>query len=261
MNNTDMITSIYVLVDEAVKSIPIQVKPGPKGKLSQSEIITIMIMQPILMPFCDLKRYYRMIENNYGHLFPNIPCYTRIVKLFESSKEVLTKIMKVISNLNSFGLVVDGTCISVMETIRGKYAKSFRNARKVPCTSKREWYWGFILVLMVDQQGTLPFASLGKDAEITQFKQMCRGLRDRWILSDRGFRNHKWHKELWENQQVRIKMTGGKERQWIENIFGFLKDKLGLARIRKIRKFSSFFVRVFSMLCAYNLKVLLNLPI
>ena len=148
-----------------------------------------------------------------------------------------------------------------METIRGKYAKSFRNARKVPCTSKREWYWGFILVLMVDQQGTLPFASLGKDAEITQFKQMCRGLRDRWILSDRGFRNHKWHKELWENQQVRIKMTGGKERQWIENIFGFLKDKLGLARIRKIRKFSSFFVRVFSMLCAYNLKVLLNLPI
>ena len=40
--------------------------------------------------------------------------------------------------------------------------------------------------------------------------------------------------ELWKFQQVRIKMTGGKERQWIENALGFFKDKLGLAKIKKV---------------------------
>jgi hypothetical protein len=60
---------------------------------------------------------------------------------------------------------------------------------------------------------------------------------------------------------VKVKITGGKERQWIENVIGFMKDKLGLERIRKIRKPSSFSAKVFSIICAYNTIVLLNLSI
>lgn len=159
MNYTDMITSIYCLIDEAIKATGLDFKPGPEGKLSESEIITIMVMQPIIMPFCDTKRYYRVIVSNFRHLFPELPCYERILRLFKKFKDKLVQIVQYLSYQDSFGLVVDGTSISIIETIRGKYAKSFRDARKGLCASKREWYWGFILVLMEDQQGTLSFAS------------------------------------------------------------------------------------------------------
>ena len=96
MNYTDMITLIYYRVDEAIKTMNLQVKAGRKGKLSQSEIITLMITYPIVMPFCDLKRYYRMIQNNFTHLFPNLPCYARIVHLFEQHKDLMKKIMQLL---------------------------------------------------------------------------------------------------------------------------------------------------------------------
>ena len=47
----------------------------------------------------------------------------------------------------------------------------------------------------------------------------------------------------------------------IENVIGFMKDKLGLERIRKIRNDITFSSIVFSVICAYNVIVLLNLPI
>jgi|GEM_PF-4841592 len=50
--------------------------------------------------------------------------------------------MQKLANLNSFGLVADRTTVCVMEAIRGKFAKSFRNARKVYSTNKKNWYFG-----------------------------------------------------------------------------------------------------------------------
>ena len=114
-----MITSIYFLIDETIKEIGTALKPGPRGKLTESEVITIRVMHPILMPFCDLKRYYRNIENNYGYLFPSLPCYKRMIRVFEQNKNLLERIMKALSS-NSFGLIVEGTTVSVMEAIRGK---------------------------------------------------------------------------------------------------------------------------------------------
>jgi hypothetical protein len=261
MNYTDMITTIYYRIDEAVKSNKSPIKPGPTGKLSESEIITIMVIQPIIMPFCDSKRYYRVLADNFKYLFPHIPCYERMLRLFKKFKDKLIELMHHLSLQSSFGLIADGTSVSVMETIRGKFAKSFRDARKVPCISKREWYWGFVLVLLIDQSGTLAFASIGTGSEVAQFKEIVKDLKDRWILSDRGFRGMEYRERFWNDNQVKIKITGGKERQWIENVIGFLKDKLGLARIRKIRKSNAFFVRVFSILCAYNLIIQLGLTI
>jgi hypothetical protein len=41
------------------------------------------------------------------------------------------------ANLNRFGLIADGTTVSAIEAIRGKFAKSFRNARKVYSTNEK----------------------------------------------------------------------------------------------------------------------------
>jgi hypothetical protein len=261
MNNIELITSVYVLIDDAIKQIKFKPKPGPMANLSHSELFTIMLVQPMIMPFCDTKRFYNAFKSNYLELFPKLPSYNRLMKIYEANKEYLIELMKVLASPNDFGFVVDGTTISTMEAIRGKFAKSFRDARKVYCTSKHKWDFGYILILIMDQHGTLPFVSMNKEHENIQFKELSRVLKDSLVLADRGFRGKDFNQKLWEEQQVKVKITGGKERQWIENVIGFLKDKLGLERIRKIRKNSSFSAKVFSILCAYNAIILLNLPI
>jgi hypothetical protein len=261
MNDTEMITLIFSSIDDIVKSIDLDPKPGPKGTLSESEILTLMVLHPILKPFCDLNRFYNCISWNFKHLFPKMPDYTRILRLFVNNKELLFHVMRKLSDTNSFGLVVDGTPVGVMEAIRGKFAKSFRDARKVKCASKNEWHFGFLLVLIIDQQGAITTASIGVSAEVKQLENILEDLKDRWILGDLGYRGKDMHKRFRDNKQIAIKLTGGKERQWIENVIGFLKDKLGLSRIRGVRKTPAFLARVFSMLCAYNLCIKLNLPI
>lgn len=261
MNDTDMITLIFSSIDDIVKSIKLDPKPGPKGTLSESEILTLMVLHPILKPFCDLQRFYNCINWNFKHLFPKIPDYTRILRLFIKNKELLVYVMTKLSDPNSFGLIVDGTPIGVMEVIRGKFAKSFRDARKVKCASKNEWHFGFLLVLIIDQQGTITTANIGVEAEVKQLENILEDLKDKWFLADLGYRSKEMHERFWIDKQIKIKLTGGKERQWIENVIDFLKDKLGLSRIRGVRKTPAFLARVFSMLCAYNLCVKLNLPI
>jgi hypothetical protein len=261
MNNIDLITSVFVLIDDAVKQIKFNPKPGPVSKLSNSELFTIMLVRPMIMPFCNFKRFYNMFKDNYLHLFPNLPSYKRFLVLYKNNRENLLQLMKILANPNAFGFVVDGITVSTMEAIRGKFAQSFRDARKVYCTSKRKWDWGYELLIILDQYGTLPFASMSKEKENVQFKELSKKLKDSLIIADRGFRGKDFNQNLWENQQVKIKITGGKERQWIENVVGFLKDKLGLERIRKIRNDITFHSTVFSILCAYNAIVLLNLPI
>jgi len=261
MNNIDIIISVFVLVDDAIKQIKFKSKPGPISNLSNSELFTIMLIRPMILPFCDFKRFYTMFKSNYQELFPKLPSYKRFLKLYKSNVNNLLELMKVLANPHDFGFVVDGTTISAMESIRGKFAKSFRSARKVYCTSKRKWDWGYELVVILDQHGTLPFASMSNIKENVQFKELSKVLKDCLILADRGYRGKDFNEKLWDEQQVKVKITGGKERQWIENVIGFMKDKLGLERIRKIRNDITFHSVVFSIICAYNAIVLLNLPI
>ena len=169
-------------------------------------------------------------------------------------------VLKKLSDQSSFGLVADGTALPVMHVKRGPYAKSFREARKVKCASKNEWYWGFLLELVIDQTSCIAFFSIYVAAEIRQLENILEDLCDRWVLGDKGNRGKAIHKRLWDEKQIAIKITNTKERNWIENVIGILKNKLGLDRIH-VRKMSALMARVTAILCAYNFIQLLNLPI
>lgn len=260
MNDINLSINIFAVIDDIIKSIEIDSKPGPAGRLSESEILTLMILHPILKPYCDLKRFHYWLLFNFKHLFPNLPEYSRMTRLFNNYQEYLMVIMQKLSNRNSFGLVADGTTISVMEAIRGKFAKSFRNARKVYSTSKKSWYFGFLLEMIIDSKGKISYVSIGKEHEVRQLENLLEDLQDKWLLCDRGTRYAKKWQEYWEDKQLKVKITGGKERQWIENVFGFLKTKLGLDKIR-VRSMKSFLSRVYAILCCYNIILELDLTI
>lgn len=126
--------------------------------------------------------------------------------------------------------------------------------------SKDQWDWGFLLQLVIDQRGRIAFFSLGVEAEIRQLVNILEDLDNRWVLGDKGYRGREIHSKLWKEKQIKIKLTNSKERTWIENVIGVLKNRLGLNRIR-VRKLPSFIARVTAILCAYNLAQALNLPI
>ena len=202
LTDRDLILSVFYLVDEFVKSIDIDPKPGPQDKLHMSEILTLMLLHPILKPFKTLKTYHRWIEINFKDMFGKLPEYSRITRIFANNYEYLIVLMKKLSNQNGFGFVADGTCIGVMEAIRGKFAKCFRNARKVKSASKQQWYWGFILELVIDQEGKIAYFRVGTEAEVKQLEDILEDLADIRVLCDRGNRGEKMHARMWDEKQI-----------------------------------------------------------
>lgn len=260
MNDELVIIHVFVLVDDIVNQLSLDAHPGPSGQLAVSEVLTILILHPLLKPGQSLKAFHRWIEANAKHLFPALVEYSRFTRLSNQVQEFLVIVLQQLAHLDSFGLIADGTTVATMKVIRGPHAKSFRNARKVYCASKNQWDWGFILELMLDQQGQIAFFSLGTAAEVRQIEDILEDLANRWVLCDRGNRSQEMHDRMWQDKQIRIKMTGGKERQWIENVIGALKDRLGLDRIR-VRKMPAFLTRLKAILCAYNVCSALHLAI
>jgi hypothetical protein len=256
MNDEMIITHVFVCIDDIIRNLDLDTHPGPTGELGLSEIITLMALHPLLKPGRDLKYFHHWLQENWLHFFPKLVEYSRLTRLFKQYGDFLKRL----SDVNSFGLVADGTALPVMHLRRGPWGKVFRNGRLIKCASKNEWYWGFLLQLVIDQAGHVAFFSVSTAAEIRQLVAILEDLKDRWVLGDKGYRGKEIHETLWEEKQIKIKLTNNKERTWIENVIGVLKNRLGLDRIR-VRTMESLLVRVTAVLCAYNLSLVLNLPI
>jgi len=64
----------------------------------------------------------------------------------------------------------------------------------------------FLLVLIIDQQGTITTANIGVEAEVKQLENILEDLKDRWFLVDLGYRSKKIHKRFWEEKQIAINL-------------------------------------------------------
>ena len=177
MNDIDITISIFAVIDDIIKSIQIDIKPGPNGKLVESEILTLMVLHPVLKPFCDLKRFHSWVLYNLKKLFPNIPEYSRITRLFNNNQEYLIVVLQKLANLNSFGIIADGTTVSVQEKLNQQVKKC--------------WYFGFLLEMIIDSKGKISHVSVGKEAEVKQLQNLLEDLKDKWLLCDKGNRNAK----------------------------------------------------------------------
>ena len=66
------IVDIYVWVDDC---LPIEVKPGVKPVLRDSELLTILIWDGLNEPHKNLSAVYSWIEREYPDYFPKLPKY------------------------------------------------------------------------------------------------------------------------------------------------------------------------------------------
>ena len=70
MNDEDIIIQVFVCVDDIIQSLPLDRHPGPLGKMSLSELLTVLLLQPLLKPGSQLKTYYRWFFRNWNAYFP-----------------------------------------------------------------------------------------------------------------------------------------------------------------------------------------------
>ena len=123
------ITDIFYLIDEfchhfeeSIKGHILGNKPKRKTQMSQSEVITLMVLFHF-GSFRNMKHFYlHYVKMHLAHLFPKTVSYNRFVELMQSSALPMTIFLK----SQCFG---DGTGISFIDSTPIRVCKNKRIKR------------------------------------------------------------------------------------------------------------------------------------
>ncbi len=158
----DKITEIYYLTDEFCtkfqKSIQGHLLGNPskkKPKMSQSEVITILIIFHG-MQHKNLKHFYiNFVQVHLTDLFPKTVSYNRFVELSQQVILPMTMFLKMQCLGECTGITyVDSTPIRVCNKKRIKRNKVFKDIAAVG-KSTMGWFYGFKLHLIVNEKGDI----------------------------------------------------------------------------------------------------------
>jgi hypothetical protein len=157
MNDEEIIRRVFVWIDDQIGELSIDPQPGPVGRLSLSEILSLMVLHHLLKPFWSLKGYCRWLAANWRHFFPHLVEYSRLTRLFNQAKEFLSVLLKKLSKPNRFGLVADGTALPVMH-VKALTRKAFGTLARCIAPAKMNGTGGFCWNWSLTRQDKLPFS-------------------------------------------------------------------------------------------------------
>ena len=179
----DKITEIFYLTDEfcsefqkSIQGYLLGNNPKRKPKMSQSEVITILIIFHG-MQFKNLKHFYvNFVQKHLTHLFPNTVSYNRFVELSQQAVLPMTLFLKMQCLGDCTGIsYIDSTPVRVCKNKRIKRNKVFKDIAKVG-KSTMGWFFGFKLHLIVNEK-----------CGILNFVITPRNIDDRIPLNDAKF--------------------------------------------------------------------------
>lgn len=162
MINFDKITDIFCTVDEFcvefekfIQPFLIGNPPKKKPKMSNSEIITIMILFQ-LSGFRTFKHFYMYyVQKHMQAEFPQTVSYNRFTELMQSNLMALTMFAKTCALGNCSGIsFVDSTPIKVCGNKRIKRNKVFKDVANVG-KSTMGWFYGFKLHIVINDKGEI----------------------------------------------------------------------------------------------------------
>jgi hypothetical protein len=235
----DKITEIFYITDEFCsefqRSIQGHLIGNPakkKPKMSQSEVITILVIYHG-MQHKNLKNFYlHYVQKHLTHLFPNTVSYNRFVELSQQVVLPMTLFLKMQCLGECTGITyVDSTPIRVCKNKRIKRNKVFKDIATVG-KSTMGWFYGFKLHLVVNEKGDILnfIITQGNVDDRTplndpKFLEMIKGK----LYADKGYISAKLTQLLFVDGVQLI--TGIRDR--MKNCLLELKDKI-LLRKRSI---------------------------
>ncbi len=158
----DKITEIFYLTDEfcsqfqkSIQGYLLGKSPKKKPLMSQSEVITILIIFHG-MQHKNMKHFYlNYVQKHLVHLFPNTVSYNRFVELSQQVTLPMTMFLKMQCLGDCTGITyVDSTPIRVCKNKRIKRNKVFKDIATVG-KSTMGWFFGFKLHLIVNEKGDI----------------------------------------------------------------------------------------------------------
>ncbi len=162
MINFDKVTDIFCTVDtfctefeKFTQPFFIGNPPKKKPKMSNSEVITIMILFQ-LSGFRTFKHFYiYYVQKHMKQEFPKTVSYNRFTELMQSNLMALTMFAKTCALGNCTGIsFVDSTPIKVCGNKRIKRNKVFKNLATTG-KSSMGWFYGFKLHIVINDKGEI----------------------------------------------------------------------------------------------------------
>ena len=281
MITEDKITDLFCIADDFCKESEAEIQknavlPSPDGKkrrnrackMSQAEMITIMIAFHY-NSFRNFKHYYcQCVLKTWKHLFPDAVSYNRFVELQPRCFVAMVMFL----NLGCFGqctgiTFIDSTCIPVIHNKREHSMKVFKDIAKKG-KSTMGWYIGFKLHLVCNERGEILNFMLTRANVDDRNENVIKSLTDSLfgkLYADKGYISQSLFEQLWDdgvhlvtgiktNMKNRLMPIYDKimlrKRSVIESLNDMLKNVAQLVHTRH-RSFHNFIMNLLASLSAY----------
>jgi hypothetical protein len=175
-----------------------------KGRMTPSEIMSIIILLH-MSHHRDFKNYYiGYISNFYKNDYPNLLSYTRFLKVMPSVLIPLCSYFTILKGTpTGFGFV-DSTCIKVCHNLRTPRHKKFQGIALRGKGTMR-WFYGFKLHLIVSYRGQIVAAKLttGNVHDTKPVSELANSLTDK-VYGDKGYISKALESDLFDKDVTLI---------------------------------------------------------
>ena len=156
---TDQMTFLYCFCDDFLKAHPAQAAWRRSNhrapRFTDAEVVTIGLMQGCL-GVATLKGAYLIIAQNFGHLFPGLPCYAQwLARLHNVAALVGRLVSQARPPLSDSLYLIDSKPIPVCKPIRHGRVRLLRDEDAYWGKNKAGWYFGFKLHVLAHHRGTI----------------------------------------------------------------------------------------------------------
>lgn len=148
------ITDIFVLVDDALPKAVRQPQGGRPPRLSDSEVITALVWNTLVVPAQTLKDIHRWITIDHQSDFPQTLSYSAFAAACHRAVPALLTVLERLLQVEAPLRIVDGTMLPVCKNHR---ANHYQVAKALVAWGKNHqgWHFGFKLHAAVDLAGQL----------------------------------------------------------------------------------------------------------
>jgi len=257
MPTEDVLIVLFCAVDDWLRLHPAPLRPGPKPKCADSEILTVALAREILG--CDAeRRFHRRLRREYRHLFPHLPAQSELNRrtrwLWRALEGLRQQWRDQLPAALGDWYSVDSTPLPVKQRHRANGRNDWQGMGLAAsfgyCAAKQMWFYGFRLELVTTLIDQVPvtwglFPAAGDERLMAE--QLLTGLGPLALLADRGFRGREYTQRL-ADQGVQLTTPPMRRdtdatakplrafirahRNRIESAFNTLKDRFMLERHR-----------------------------
>lgn len=274
----DYITELFCIFDDFCKKfngelekalIPTLEHKVQKTALSQSEIMTIVIMFQ-QSGFRFFKYFYcHMLQIFWKSAFPKLPSYNRFIEIMPQCLQALTCFFHQIKGKDTGISIIDSTKLVVCDNLRIKRHRVFKDLADRG-KSTTGWFYGFKLHMVINHLGeiiNLKFTS-GNVHDVAVLETLTEGLKG-ILLADKGYISQK-KAEFLNSKGLKILTTSRKnmknppeyseqekrllsKRGLIETVNDQLKNIHQIEHSRH-RSVNNFMVNLIAAIVAYCIK-------